>query len=62
MCNKEKRERGKREKKKKKFDCVTMKRRGAERIYEATKNMTTQQQLEYWQQRTGELRKKQDEG
>ena len=47
--------------KKKKFDCVAMKRRGAERIYEATKNMTTQQQLEYWQQRTDEQRKKQEE-
>ena len=30
------------------FDCVEMKRRGAKRVYEATKGMTLEQEIEYW--------------
>ena len=39
----------------KKFDCVEMKRRGAEKIYADTKDMTPREKLAYWQQRTREL-------
>ena len=42
-------------------DCVAMKRRGAQAIYEQTKNMTLEEELEFWQQRTRELRKHQQE-
>jgi len=38
--------------KKKAFDCVEMKRRGAARIFERTKNMTLEQKIDYWQQRS----------
>jgi hypothetical protein len=42
--------------KKKKFDCVEMKRLGAERVLERTENMTRRQQLEYWRKGTQELK------
>lgn len=38
------------------FDCVQMKRRGAVRIYEETKGMTLDEQIEYWRKRTEEFR------
>jgi len=38
------------------FDCVDMKRRGAERIYEQVKDMTLEEELAYWRQRTLEFR------
>ncbi len=47
--------------KNKKFDCVAMKRRGAERIHEQTGQMTSQQRLLFWQERTKQLRRRQDE-
>ena len=34
---------------KKTFDCVEMKRRGAERIYNQIANMTLEEQLAFWQ-------------
>ncbi len=37
------------------FDCVEMKRRGAEKIYEKTQGMTAEEELNYWRQRTEEL-------
>ena len=40
----------------KQFDCVELQHRGAESIYEQTKNMTISEELAYWQQRTVELR------
>ncbi len=40
----------------KQFDCVALQHRGAEIIYEQTKNMTITEELAYWQQRTVELR------
>jgi len=40
----------------KQFDCMALQHRGAERIYEQTKNMTIAQELAYWQHRTEELR------
>jgi len=33
---------------KKTFDCVEMKRKGALKIYEETKDMTFEQKAEYW--------------
>lgn len=44
---------------KKKFDCVEMKRRGADRIYEETKDMTLAEELAYWQEATEKLRQRQ---
>jgi hypothetical protein len=47
--------------KNKEFDCVEMKRRGAARIYEETKNMTREQEIEYWRQKSEEFLKWADE-
>ena len=44
---------------KKTFDCVEMKRRGAERIYNQIANMTLKEQLTFWQERTELLLKHQ---
>ncbi len=44
--------------KKKDFDCVEMKRHGAEKVAEQTKNMSRQQELEFWRQQTQALRDK----
>ena len=44
---------------KKMFDCVEMKRRGAERIYNQIADMTLEEQLAFWQERTELLRKHQ---
>ena len=41
------------------FDCVEMKRRGAEHVYSITKNMTPSQELEFWRKRTEEIRREQ---
>ncbi len=38
------------------FDAMEMKRRGAKQIYEITKNMTREQELAYWRERSRELR------
>jgi len=43
------------------FDCVEMKRRAAERIYEATKDMTLEEEIEYWRQRNKEFRREQEQ-
>lgn len=45
----------------KKLDCVAMKRRGAEKLSQQTKHMTLQQRLEFWQEQTRELRKRQEQ-
>ena len=39
------------------FDCVEMKRRGAQKVYEATKGMTVEEEVEYWRRRTEEARR-----
>jgi len=39
------------------FDCVQMKRQGAEIIHERLKGKSLEQQLEYWQKGTSELKK-----
>ena len=41
------------------FDCVEMKRRGAEYVFSIIQNMTPAEELEYWQSRTRELRQEQ---
>lgn len=44
---------------KKTFDCVAMKRRGAEKIYKQIAGMTVEQELAFWQQRTDALKQRQ---
>ena len=39
----------------KSFDAVEMKRQGAQRIYEETRGMTLEEQLEYWAEATRAL-------
>ena len=39
------------------FDCVQMKRRGAELVRKQLEGKTFEQQLKYWQKGTSELRK-----
>jgi hypothetical protein len=39
------------------FDCVQMKRQGAELVREQLEGKTFEQQLEYWQKGTSELKK-----
>lgn len=45
---------------KKLFDCVEMKRRGAENVRQQTQNMTPEQELEFWQKKTEALRSRQE--
>ena len=42
------------------FDCVEMKRHGGARIYEATRNMTLEQEVAYWRRRSETFRKEQE--
>ena len=39
------------------FDCVEMKRRGAEYIYNIVKDMTLDQEVEYWRRRSEDYRR-----
>ena len=39
------------------FDCVAMKRRGAERVRKQVEGKTLEEQLKYWASGTKELRK-----
>lgn len=41
------------------FDAVQMKRHGAEKIHEQTKEMTEEEKLAFWQELTDALRKRQ---
>ena len=43
--------------KKKPFDCVEMKRKGALKVYEATQDMPVAEEVEYWRGRTVEARR-----
>lgn len=47
--------------KKKTFDCVEMKRRGGDRVYQRLKDLSQEEQIEYWRKRTEELRREQEE-
>jgi len=40
----------------KRFDCVEMKRLGAEKVREKTAAMTREQELRFWRERSRELR------
>jgi len=42
------------------FDCVEMKRRGAEKVMKNLKGKSKEQQLDYWRKGTEELRRLQD--
>lgn len=46
--------------KKKAFDCVEMKRRGAEYVYSITKDMTVEEEVEYWRKRSEEFMRQQE--
>ncbi len=41
------------------FDCVEMKRIGSQRIYEKIKDMTFEQKVAYWRERSRQFREKQ---
>ncbi len=41
------------------FDCIDMKRRGAEQVHERLKDMTVQQRMAYWREQTEQLRQRQ---
>lgn len=38
------------------FDCVEMKHKGAEKVWQATRGMTQEEELAFWAQGTRELR------
>jgi hypothetical protein len=42
------------------FDCVEMQHRGGQRIQEATKGMTLEQEVAYWQERDRQFREEQE--
>ena len=44
----------------KKFDCVEMKRQGAEFLREKLAGMTIEQEIEYWRQRSEEFQRDQE--
>ena len=41
------------------FDCVEMKRRGADLVQKRIAGLSPEQELEYWRERTAELRRRQ---
>ena len=47
--------------KNKDFDCVEMKRSGAKKVHEYTKNMTLLEELLYWQQQKEKLQQQQSD-
>ena len=42
------------------FDCVEMKRCGSQRIYEATKDMTFEQEVAYWREQSRQFREERE--
>ena len=46
---------------KKTFDCVEMMHRGAEQVQARLRGMTREERVDYWRQRTEELRKRQQQ-
>lgn len=46
---------------KKTFDCVEMKRQGAERLRERLSKMTRAEQVAFWRERTAALRRRAEE-
>lgn len=45
--------------KNKTFDCVEMKRRGAEYVYGITRDMAPEEEVEFWRKQTEQLRQEQ---
>lgn len=45
--------------KNKKFDCVEMKRQGAQKVLEKTSKMTREEELRFWQERSRTLKQSQ---
>lgn len=43
------------------FDCVQMKRQGAEQVMKQLEGKTVAEQIEYWQKGTEELKKRQQD-
>jgi len=43
------------------FDCVEMKRRGAEQVQQQIAGMDVQQELDFWRNQTEEIRRRQKE-
>jgi hypothetical protein len=43
------------------LDCIEMKRRGSQRIYEATKDLTLEQEVAYWCERSRQFRQEQEQ-
>jgi hypothetical protein len=43
------------------FDCVEMKRKGAEAVYQKVAALSVEQQLEYWRQGSARLREQMQE-
>ncbi|KPL10562.1 hypothetical protein AMJ85_05530 [candidate division BRC1 bacterium SM23_51] len=41
------------------FDCVAMKRKASLRIHDETKNLTFEEELEYWHQKNEEMLRRQ---
>jgi len=41
------------------FDCVEMKRRGAEQVRQQIAEMSPQQELDFWRQQTEQIRRRQ---
>jgi hypothetical protein len=44
----------------KEFDCIEMKRKGAEKLHKKLAGLTLQEELKFWQERTKELKKEQE--
>jgi hypothetical protein len=44
----------------KRFDCVQMKRQGAAKVREQTAALTREQELRFWQERSQDLRQRQE--
>lgn len=42
------------------FDCVEMKRRGAERVLRQTRELSLEEEIAYWCQRTQDLRQRRE--
>lgn len=42
------------------FDCVVMKQRGAEKVQEQTRDMTVEQEVAFWRERSHILRQQQE--
>lgn len=43
------------------FDCVEMKRQGAAEVYETVKDMTPEEEVEFWRQQTEAMKRRQAE-